>query len=193
MPSSDRVAPDTSLQKVFTFNHEQPVEVVMLNDEPYFVAQDVCKVLDLDNVTKAIASLEKEEYLTLPIVRSGQNRHMLLVGESGLYALIFKSRKPIARTFRRWVTSEVLPAIWKTGRYEAPKQQKLPFFDMEPSPTIMASKPTHCLALSCRRHDGTVKHLFIHYNIKNETAKNAKNETTKNQFKNLFLARFLSL
>jgi len=112
----------TSLQKVFTFNGATDIQVVMINNEPHFVAQDVCSALQLQNPTDILQkTLEKEEYLPYTVYRVGQQRTVNVVNESGLYALIFQSRKPIAKVFRRWVTSEVLPAIRKTGSYSVPK------------------------------------------------------------------------
>jgi prophage antirepressor-like protein len=115
-----RISQVTNLQKVFTFNGTIDVQVVMINGEPHFVVADVCHVLTLTNSTKAMYGLDDDEYLTLPVVRAGQQRTVNVVNESGLYALIFQSRKPIAKQFRRWVTSEVIPAIRKTGSYTAP-------------------------------------------------------------------------
>jgi len=86
-------------------------------NNPLFIAADVCEFLGLKNVSRAIASLDDDEKLTLPMIRSGQSRDMVIVNESGLYSLIFKSRKDEARAFRKWVTGEVLPSIRKTGEY----------------------------------------------------------------------------
>ncbi|TDL99592.1 MAG: phage antirepressor [Flavobacteriaceae bacterium] len=100
-------------------NHAQfgQIEVEVIKGEPWFVAKDICDVLGLENVTKAMYGLDDDEKLTLPKVRAGQKREMNLVSESGLYALIIRSNKPIARKFRKWVTSEVLPSIRKYGTY----------------------------------------------------------------------------
>ena len=77
-------------------------------------------MLEIQNVTQALDSLEEDEKGKCIIPTLGGNQSMLTVSESGLYALIFKSRKPEAKAFRRWVTSEVLPAIRKTGKYASP-------------------------------------------------------------------------
>ncbi|HOV13645.1 MAG TPA: Bro-N domain-containing protein [Spirochaetota bacterium] len=110
---------------VFNFNGEE-VRTVIVNDKPYFVAKDVCDILDIQNVSQAIngnqesgaTGLDEDEKLTYKIYISGQNRDVLLVNESGVYSLIFKSNKPEAKVFKKWVTSEVLPSIRKTGKYE---------------------------------------------------------------------------
>lgn len=88
------------------------------NGEPWFVATDVCRILGLTNTSKAVSSLEDDEKGVTNSYTLGGEQEMLTVSESGLYALIFRSRKPAAKAFRKWVTSEVLPAIRKTGRYE---------------------------------------------------------------------------
>ena len=82
---------------------------------PLFAATDLCKMLGYSNTSKAINDhTEPEERYTVSLERGGK---MLFVTESGLYALIFRSNKPDAKSFRNWVTSEVLPAIRKTGGY----------------------------------------------------------------------------
>ena len=103
----------------FTFNpSNQPVRVETIGGEPWFVAKDVCDALSLTNITETLNRLDDDEKLTSVILNSGQGRQMWLVNESGLYNLIFQSRKPEAKAFRKWVTAEVLPTIRKTGRYE---------------------------------------------------------------------------
>lgn len=95
----------------------QEVRSLLIENEPWVVAKDICDILDLSDVNKALEKLDEDEKLTRKIFVSGQNRKMWLVNESGLYALIMRSNKPEAKTFRKWVTSEVLPAIRKKGIY----------------------------------------------------------------------------
>lgn len=95
--------------------------------DPWFVAKDVCAVLGLNNNREAVASLDEDERAAVTITdvsSSGvsQGRNMTTVSESGLYSLIFRSRKPEARAFRRWVTGEVLPSLRKTGSYGQPEE-----------------------------------------------------------------------
>lgn len=106
---------------------EQAVRVVMRNDEPWFVAADVCRVLEHTNATVAISRLEEDERdviepMTLNTTEGqsgrGGARALNIISESGLYALVFTSRKPEAKRFRKWITAEVLPAIRRTGRFE---------------------------------------------------------------------------
>jgi len=113
-----------NLPKVFAFNpSNQPVRVEVINDEPWFIAADVCQALDLSDTGKTVERLDADEKLMRIVFVSGQNRKMWHVNESGLYNLIFQSRKPEARAFRKWVTSEVLPSIRRTGMYAAPKAE----------------------------------------------------------------------
>jgi len=101
----------------------QSVRVFGTANEPLFSAADVCLILGITNARDAASSLEEDEKITVANPdgnpRAGIPHQFTCVTESGLYALIFKSRKPEAKAFRKWVTSEVLPAIRKTGGYQA--------------------------------------------------------------------------
>lgn len=93
------------------------VRVVGNADYPWFVAKDVCAALGIANYRDATSSLEDDEKGVALTDTLGGAQEMLIVNESGLYALIFRSRKTQAMVFRKWVTSEVLPAIRRTGGY----------------------------------------------------------------------------
>lgn len=88
--------------------------------EVWFVAKDVCEVLDLDHITNALKGLDDDELTVTKLQSGGQSREMKLISESGLYTLVIRSNKPQAKPFRRWVTHDVLPAIRKTGSYGIP-------------------------------------------------------------------------
>ncbi|MBE6363396.1 MAG: hypothetical protein E7054_07045 [Lentisphaerae bacterium] len=122
--------------KTFAFQNEHDVRVVDYNGLPHFVLSDVCKVLDLKNSRTAKEGLDDDECIVFNynyISKSGkkmQNK-LTLVTESGLYALIFRSRKTFAREFRKWVTSEVLPSL-RREKYELLKhdsQQEKPLIE----------------------------------------------------------------
>lgn len=100
--------------------------------EPWFVAKDVCDVLELSNVGQALARLDDDEKssITLNDGTPG-NPNKAIVSESGLYALVLASRKPEAHEFKRWVTHEVLPQIRRTGGY-------IPTTDADDDMTILA-------------------------------------------------------
>lgn len=87
--------------------------------EPWFVAKDVCDILELSNVTEALRPLDDDEKSNFRISEVAQNggRAPLIISEPGLYKLIMRSRKPEAKEFQRWVTHEVLPSIRRTGGY----------------------------------------------------------------------------
>ena len=105
------------MMQTFNFN-QQAMQVVIADDSSLlFVATDACEILGLDNVTKALYALDEDEKLTLPVVRAGQQREVNVVTESGLYSLVLRSRKPEAKAFKKWITSEVLPTIRKHGMY----------------------------------------------------------------------------
>lgn len=109
---------------VFAFD-SAAVRVIMRDGEPWFVAADVCDALGLGDTSKTCERLDDDEKLTRTIFVSGQNREILIINESGLYSLILTSRKPEAKKFKKWVTSEVLPTIRKTGSYQDPAAQRV--------------------------------------------------------------------
>lgn len=87
-------------------------------DTPYFVAADVCRVLGYKNIRDSVARhVDEEDVVKRDTLTNGGRQQMLCVNESGVYALIFGSKLPRAREFKRWVTSEVLPAIRRGGAY----------------------------------------------------------------------------
>lgn len=103
--------------QVFDFE-DNAVRVVDIDGEPWFVAADVCRVLALTNTSEAVKCLDDDEQSKYCLGSGGSDR--VIINESGLYNLIFRSRKPEAKKFRKWVTAEVLPSIRKTGAYVAP-------------------------------------------------------------------------
>jgi len=105
------------LQRVFEYNGNQ-VRIVVKDGEPWFVAKDVCNILELDNSRQALTRLDDDEKGTV-ILNDGTpgNPNMAIVNEPGLYSLILASRKPEAKMFKRWITHEVLPSIRKHGLY----------------------------------------------------------------------------
>ena len=109
-----------------TFSFENSsVRTLGTPEAPLFVATDICKALSHSNPRKAIADLvDPEDIVKAEITDSmGRTQTVNCVTESGLYALIFGSKLESAKRFKRWVTSEVLPTIRRTGRYEAPKPE----------------------------------------------------------------------
>ena len=99
------------------------VRMQMIKDEPWFAAKDVCELLGLDNSRQAVSRLDDDEKGVINSDTLGGKQELTFVNESGMYALIFQSRKPQARSFRKWVTGEVLPSLRKYGYYVAPGAQ----------------------------------------------------------------------
>ena len=102
------------------------VRTVLIDKEPYFVGKDVAEILGYTNPQKAIRDHVDDEDRTVNESFTVNGTKGLLINESGLYALIVASKLPAAKKFKRWVTSEVLPAIRKTGSYTVPKLEKNP-------------------------------------------------------------------
>jgi len=103
----------------FSFDTQRQMVRTMIDrdGEPWFVAQDVCDVLEHTNSRMAIQSLEEDEKDVSKVYTSTGEKEANIINESGLYNLIFRSNKTQAKVFRKWVTSEVLPAIRKQGYY----------------------------------------------------------------------------
>jgi prophage antirepressor-like protein len=103
---------------------DQLVRVADIGGGAWFIANDVCGALEISNSRHAVSRLEDDErddVVTNDAI--GRSQSTTVVSESGVYALIFTSRKPIAKQFRKWVTSEVLPTLRRTGHYEMPEEQ----------------------------------------------------------------------
>lgn len=106
----------STLPTVFSYG-DQKLRTIIHEGQPWFHGRDILSSLGLSNTTRAVDKLDDDEKLKLPLVTSGQSRHVMFVNESGMYHLIFRSVKPEAQRFRKWVTSEVLPALRTKGTY----------------------------------------------------------------------------
>lgn len=102
--------------EVFDYQGQQ-VRTDYKDEAVWFVAADVCRVLDIINPTMAVGRLDDDEKGLSSIETLGGNQQMVVVNEAGLYSLILTSRKPQAKEFKRWVTHDVLPSIRKHGLY----------------------------------------------------------------------------
>lgn len=113
------------MEKLQIFKFEEiAVRTLSIEDKPYFVGKDVAEVLGYKKPSNAIATHVDEEDKTTSLIQgtgSNYKSTTTLINESGLYALIFGSQLESAKRFKRWVTSEVLPQIRRTGKYEEPK------------------------------------------------------------------------
>lgn len=112
--------------KIFQNAEFGQIRTVELNGEPWFVGKDIAGALGYKDTSDALKKhVISEDKLTRRFADSGQNREMYIINESGLYALIFGSKLESAQRFKHWVTSEVLPAIRKTGSYAIPQGKEL--------------------------------------------------------------------
>lgn len=135
------------LVAVSSFNFQnQPIRAIASGDgSAWLIAKDVCECLGLANITEALAGLDMDEKTDFSITDDGNDYGGLrpgkvkIISESGLYKLIFKSRKPEAKAFTKWVTSEVLPALRRTGSYSVPGPKEAP------NPFLAAGHEHHSL------------------------------------------------
>lgn len=104
------------------FNNEEfgEVRTAVVNDEPMFCLADICRVLEIKNVSDCKSRLRQKGIVTTDTLTNGGKQKMIFIDESNLYKTIFQSRKESAERFTEWVTSEVLPSIRKTGSYSKP-------------------------------------------------------------------------
>ena len=151
--SSNRLTNEQGIQS-FSFEGAHNVRVIEIEGKPWFVAQDVCIVLSLCNTSKTVSNLDDDEKgVTLSYTHGGSQQH-LIVNESGLYALILRCRDAMKKgtvpyKFRKWVTSEVLPSIRKTGSYSVNASY--------PGEMI----PTNCAVITCYTADGQSKQAYL--------------------------------
>ena len=121
---------ETKLQVFYNEESNVNIRTRNIDNEPWFVAKDVCDALTISNSRDAMNRLEEDERGVSVVPTPSGSQSMNMVNESGLYNLIFQSRKPEARAFRKWVTSEVLPSIRRTGLYgqavAEPERKRLP-------------------------------------------------------------------
>ncbi len=104
------------LTKVFKGNE---IRIISINNEPWFVAKDVCDILKHSNSRVALSRLDEDEKGVSKVYTPGGEQNMSVINEYGLYSLVLTSNLPEAKQFKRWITHEVIPTIRKTGGYVA--------------------------------------------------------------------------
>lgn len=109
--------------QVFSYNGRE-LRTVEVNGDVWFVAKDVCEILDIQNIRQNTATLDEDEKGVSKIYTLGGMQDMTVISESGLYTLTLRSNKDEAKPFRRWVTHEVLPSIRKHGAYMTPAKMQ---------------------------------------------------------------------
>jgi prophage antirepressor-like protein len=112
-----------TLPQVFNYESKQ-IRIVIINGEPWFVAKDVCDILEHTNHKMAVARLDEDEVSKVYLTDSlGREQETTIVNEAGLYSLVLTSNMPKAKDFKRWITHEVIPQIRKTGAYSLDPRQ----------------------------------------------------------------------
>ncbi len=108
--------------QIFANDQFGEVRTLTKDGEPWFVGKDVADILGYSDTAQAVRKhIDDEDKGVVEMTTPGGKQNMVIINESGLYSLILSSKLPAARAFKRWVTSEVLPAIRKHGEYTAPK------------------------------------------------------------------------
>lgn len=142
----------------FRFQETQ-LNVIQLNEEPWFIAKEVCDVLNHSDTSMATRSLDEDEKLIQTLFVSGQNRQVTLINESGLYSLILRSKKAEAKEFKRWVTHEVLPAIRRHGGYLTPEKTE----ELIANPDLIIQ-----LATTLKKERADKKRLLVEIDTRND-------------------------
>ena len=124
----------TNIQ-LFDFAPGLALRSITKDSEPWFVATDICKALSITNAAQAVQALDDDQRGISSIDTPGGIQRLLIVSESGLYALVLRSRKKEAKAFRKWVTSVVLPSLRRDGVYIA--GQEKPITDELTLPELM--------------------------------------------------------
>lgn len=115
------------MNELTIFSNEEfgDVRTILIDNEPWFVAADVCRALDIKNNRDALNRLDDDEKGVVLTDTLGGSQEMSTVNEAGLYVLVLGSRKPEAKAFKRWITHEVIPSIRKTGSYSTINRDNL--------------------------------------------------------------------
>ena len=111
------------MQNIIPFEYESTnLRALAIDGDPWFITKDACAILGIGNVGQAVLKLDDDEKSSITINDGTPgNPNKAIISESGLYSLILRSRKPEAKTFKRWITHEVIPSIRKTGSYVTPQ------------------------------------------------------------------------
>ena len=103
--------------QIFTNVEFGEIRVIEANNEPWFIAKDVCDCLEIKNSRDAVSRLDRDEKDVVLTDTLGGSQELQAVNEYGLYTLVLSSRKPESKKFKRWITHEVIPSIRKHGAY----------------------------------------------------------------------------
>ena len=153
--------------EIFTSEIFGEIRTCLVNNQIMFVGKDVAQALGYKNPSNALqVHVDSEDKTSYLIQVSGSNykANTLFVNESGLYALILSSKLPQAKAFKRWVTSEVLPSIRKTGRYELPQQiPALAMLNAEAEDTLTATQVAKTFNMTTQDFNAILRDMGIQY------------------------------
>ena len=155
---------ETTIQ-IFTSDIFGKVRTCQVNNQIMFVGKDVAQALGYSNTSKAIQQhVDDEDKGTLPIRETAYETRAVVINESGLYALILSSKLPQAKAFKRWVTSEVLPSIRQTGRYELPQQlPQLALLNADAEDTLTATQVAKTFNMTVWDFNQVLRDMGIQY------------------------------
>ena len=155
---------ETNIQ-IFTSDIFGEIRTCQVNNEIMFVGKDVAQALGYSNTSKAIQQhVDHEDKGILPIRETAYETRAVVINESGLYSLILSSKLPQAKAFKRWVTSEVLPSIRKTGRYELPQQlPALALLNEDAEDTLTATQVAKTFNMTVNDFNAVLRDFGIQY------------------------------
>ena len=155
---------ETNIQ-IFTSDIFGKIRTCQVNNQIMFVGKDVAQALGYSNTRDALNKhVDAEDKLESQIATSGQRRTTIIINESGLYSLILSSKLPQARAFKRWVTSEVLPSIRKTGRYELPQLiPELAMLNADAEDTLTATQVAKTFNMTVYDFNAVLRDMGIQY------------------------------
>ena len=155
---------ETNIQ-IFTSDIFGEIRTCQVNNQIMFVGKDVAQALGYSNTRDALNKhVDAEDKLESQIATSGQRRTTIIINESGLYSLILSSKLPQARAFKRWVTSEVLPSIRKTGRYELPQLiPELAMLNADAEDTLTATQVAKTFNMTVYDFNAVLRDMGIQY------------------------------
>lgn len=166
---------------IYDYN-ARSVRTVNIDGQVWFIASDLCNVLDIKDTSQAMERLTVKQKLMRSLYLSGQNRETWIVNESGLYKLILRSNKKEAEKFQDWVTDEVLPSIRRTGNYHINKGK---IYTEQEAIRMIEKASFKCMAQSLKESQENERmhgHAYSTYNnliykkVLKKTAKQIKNE-----------------
>lgn len=158
--------------KLFEYQQKQ-VRTFLIKKRIWFAAKDVCDVLGIGNNRDALARLDEDEKGVVSTDTLGGEQSLSIVSESGMYSLVLGSRKPEAKAFKKWITSEVLPQIRETGRYVPKHQGVLP----GEAHTQIEVQKDMSRSVNALNFDSGGKEKTIEYNVQNCLAHTGKHPT----------------